>query len=56
MDDVRALHAASLAGGATEVSAPQHHEALDLWFSELRDPVGYGVQLVGRHGPNATAG
>jgi predicted enzyme related to lactoylglutathione lyase len=53
MDDVRALHAAALAGGAAEVSAPRHHAPLDLWFSELRDPAGYGVQLVGRHGPNA---
>jgi predicted enzyme related to lactoylglutathione lyase len=56
MDDVPARHAAALGAGATEVSAPQHHEPLDLWFSELRDPTGYGVQLVGRHGPNAAAG
>jgi catechol 2,3-dioxygenase-like lactoylglutathione lyase family enzyme len=56
MDDVRALHAAALDGGATEISAPQLYEALDLWFSELRDLEGYTVQLVGRHGPNATDG
>ena len=56
MDDVRALHAAALAGGATETSAPQLYEALDLWFSALRDPEGYTVQLVGRHGPNSAEG
>ena len=54
MDDVPARYARALAAGATEVQAPEHFAPLDLWFAHVRDPAGYTVQMVGRHGPNAT--